>query len=66
MRSGRRLIALALAVGSMAGTVIMRQRGQRRATRVDLYFDDGEMVGIDAADPEFDRLLGLARAVLDA
>ena len=37
---------LTLAVGSAAGSVILRRHRQRHTNRVDLYFDDGSMLSL--------------------
>ncbi len=37
-----------------------------RRTRVDLYFDDGSMVSLEAGPPDADRMLPLAGDVLEA
>jgi hypothetical protein len=60
----RKGLALALlAGGAMA---LRRRRGSRRPERVDLFFDDGSSVSLDARHAEAARLLPLAQAVLTA
>ncbi|HET8606505.1 MAG TPA: hypothetical protein VFL66_05680 [Gaiellaceae bacterium] len=62
MRKRRLLLGLALA----AGPLLYRRRGARRRERVDLYYEDGSTVSHAAGSPEAERLLALARDVLDA
>lgn len=62
----RLLTGLLLAAGSLAGTVLFRRRAARKRERADLYFDDGSMVSLVEGTPEADRLLPLARRVLQA
>lgn len=62
----RILTGLALAAGSLAGTVLYRRRAARRRERVDLYFEDGSMVSLTEGSAEAERLLPLARDVLRA
>lgn len=57
---------LLLAAGSYAGSVLYRRRAARRRSRVDLYFEDGSMLSLAEGSPEAERLLPLARDVLDA
>jgi hypothetical protein len=59
------LTGLALAAGSVAGSVLYRRRFARRRERVDLYYEDGSMVSL-ADGPELEQLLPLAREVLHA
>lgn len=56
--------ALTLAVGSAAGSVVLRRRRVRGAPRVDLYFDDGSMLSLSEGTPEADRVLPVAHEVL--
>ena len=61
----RKLVtALTLAIGSAVGSVIVRRRRGRNATRADLYFDDGSMLSLGEGSPEADRLLPLADELL--
>ncbi len=55
-----------LAAGSFAGVVLLRRRTARRRERADLYFDDGSMVSLVEGTAEAERLLPLARDVLEA
>jgi len=64
MAKGKALAALLL-IGSVAGAVLLRRR-RRRRERIDLYFADGSMVSLEQGALEADRLLPLARGVLDA
>ncbi|MGZ4399754.1 MAG: hypothetical protein ACXVYM_02660 [Gaiellaceae bacterium] len=60
----RRLIAgIALAAGSLAGALLLRQRGTR-SERVDLYLGDGTLQTLEASEPASARLLELARAIV--
>ena len=62
MRKGR--WALAAAVGAVA--IALRRRAHAGAReRVELYFDDGSMVGL-AGGPQAERLVQLGRDVLAA
>jgi hypothetical protein len=56
--------ALSLAVGSAAGAVLLRRRHAHRASRVDLYFDDGSMLSLAEGSPEAERLVPLGREAL--
>jgi len=60
MARRRLLTAVTLAVGSAAGSVILRKRRGRNSRRADLYFDDGSMLSLSEGSPEADRLLPLA------
>ncbi len=62
----RVLTAFLLGAGSLAGTVLYRRRAARRRERVDLYYEDGSMVSLTEGSPDAERLLPLARDVLDA
>jgi hypothetical protein len=52
----------ALVAGSVAGALLLRQRGAR-SERVDLYLGDGSLHTLEAADPAAAGLLELARAI---
>ena len=65
MARRRLLTAVTLAVGSAAGSVILRKRA-RNASRADLYFEDGSMLSLAQGAPEADRLLPLAAEALAA
>ena len=52
--------------GLAAGSVLYRRATGRRRERVDVYFDDGSMVSLSEGSPEGDKLLPVARDVLDA
>ena len=56
--------ALAVAVASAAGSVLLRRRRTRNQSRVDLYFDDGSMLSFPDSSPEAERLLSLAHEAL--
>jgi hypothetical protein len=63
----RRLVATAVVgAGSFLGTMVYRRRTERRRTRVDLYFEDGSMVSLEAGRPDADRMLPLADEALAA
>ena len=62
----RLLTGFLLGAGSLAGTVLYRRRAARRRERVDLYYEDGSMVSLTEGSPDAERLLPLARDVLDA
>ena len=62
----RVLTGLLLAGGSLAGAIFYRRRFAGRPDRVDLYYDDGSMVSLTEGSPDAERLLPLARALLDA
>jgi hypothetical protein len=63
MARRRRLIAgLALVAGSVAGALLLRQRGAR-SERVDLYLGDGSLATLAPEDPGATRLLELARSI---
>jgi hypothetical protein len=54
-----------LSAAAVAGAVAWRRR-ERRRERIDLYFADGSMVSLEQGSLEADRLLPLARDVLEA
>ena len=56
--------ALAVAVASATGSVLLRRRRTRNQSRVDLYFDDGSMLSLGDSTPEAERLLPLAHEAL--
>ena len=66
MARHRILSGVLLAVGSLAGAALVRRRAARRRERADLYFDDGSMVSLVEGTAEAERLLPLARDVLQA
>ena len=54
-------------VAVVAGLAVLVAARRRRTTareRVDLYYDDGSVVTLDAGTPDADRLLHLAREAL--
>jgi hypothetical protein len=55
-----------LAAGSYVGAVLFRRRAARRRERADLYFDDGSMISLVEGTAEAERLLPLARDVLQS
>jgi len=62
----RVLTGVLVAAGSLAGAIAYRRRFSRRRARVDLYYDDGSMVSLAEGSPDGDRLLPLARDILQA
>ena len=63
----RKLLALAaLVAGWAVGIALLRRTAGARRERVDLYYEDGSMVSLGEGSAEFNRLLPLARDVLDA
>lgn len=64
MARPNRLVAVALAAGSLVGTVVLRRRRRRHQTRVDLYFDDGSMLSLAEESPVAEALLPSAREIL--
>jgi hypothetical protein len=66
MRRPRFVTVFLLAAGSFAGTVLLRRRAARRRERADLYYDDGSMVSLVEGTAEAERLLPLARDVLQS
>ena len=60
----RRLSVLLAFVAAFAAAVLARRRGAAKRERVDLYFDDGSMVSLDARNAESERLLALAGRAL--
>ena len=65
-RKPRLLTAFLLALGSLAGAIFYRRRFARRQERVDVYYEDGSMVSLAEGSADAERLLPLARDVLDA
>ncbi|HEY0415296.1 MAG TPA: hypothetical protein VGC78_02815 [Gaiellaceae bacterium] len=55
-----------LALGSVAGSVLVRRRAARRQARVDLYAADGSVHSFTEGTPEADRLLPIAHELLGA
>jgi hypothetical protein len=54
-----------LGVSSFAGTLLYRRRSARSRVRLDLYFEDGGMASLPAGAPDADRLLPVARELLE-
>jgi hypothetical protein len=59
----RRLIALALAAGSLLGIGLYARRGKPHE-RIDLYFADGSLVSLHSDSPDAASLLAHAREAL--
>jgi len=53
-------------LGAFVGAIAYRRRFGRREERVDVYYEDGSMVSLAEGSAEAERLLPLARDVLDA
>ncbi len=66
MAARSRIMALGLAVSSLAGTVLVRRRRTRLQTRVDLYFEDGSMLALGEDSPEAGAIVPAARDILAA
>jgi hypothetical protein len=66
MRKRRLVVTAVVGAGSFLGTMVYRRRTERRRTRVDLYFEDGSMVSLEAGRPDADRMLPLAGEALAA
>ncbi len=67
MARGRLVAGLVLAAGSIAGALYLRQqRLNARAERVGLYFADGTLLELGAADPAASALLALAGELVAA
>jgi hypothetical protein len=62
-RSGALLFGIL--VGVFVGAAFIRRR-TAQADRADLYFEDGSMLSLSAGSPGGDRLLPLARKILNA
>jgi hypothetical protein len=59
---GRGVLLALLAAG--AGAVLLRRRTVSRGEHVDLYYDDGSMVSLDAGSSAAERMLAVAREAL--
>jgi hypothetical protein len=59
---GRGVVLALLAAG--AGAVLLRRRTVSRGEHVDLYYDDGSMVSLEAGSPSAERMLAVAREAL--
>ncbi|HST16193.1 MAG TPA: hypothetical protein VLK36_00880 [Gaiellaceae bacterium] len=66
MRSKKFFTGVVLAVGSIAGSVLVRRRAARLVDHVDLYAVDGSMVSYAEGDAAADSMLAAARALLAA
>ena len=58
-------LLLGILVGAFLGAAFIRRR-TAQADRADLYFEDGSMLSLSNGSPGADRLLPLARRILDA
>jgi hypothetical protein len=59
----RRALLFALLFGA-ALALFLRRRSVSRGEHVDLYYDDGSMVSLEAGSPRAEEMLGLARDAL--
>jgi hypothetical protein len=59
------LAVLGFATGLAAGTFLYRRGTRGRRERVDLYFADGSMISLGDGTPGVDRLLPIARRILE-
>jgi hypothetical protein len=67
VRALRRLFGFLTLVGlALAGIVFYRRRFAPRRERADLYYEDGSLVSPEQGEPEAERLLPLAREVIDS
>jgi hypothetical protein len=58
-----RRVVLALA-GAGAAALLLRRRSVSRGEHVDVYYDDGSMVSLEAGSPRAEELLAVARDAL--
>ena len=59
----RRALLFALLFGA-ALALFLRRRSVSRGEHVDLYYDDGSMVSLEAGSPRAEQMLGEAREAL--
>ncbi len=59
-----KIAAIAVAAGSVLGTVLVRRRRRLHQTSVDLYFGDGSMLSLADDAPESAAILPAAHAIL--
>lgn len=64
MRLRKTASALTVGVGALVSSAFYRRRSSRRIERVELYVEDGSMVGLADGSEEADALLALARDLL--
>jgi hypothetical protein len=60
--SGRSLLLFLL--GAAAAALLLRRRSVSRGEHVDVYFEDGSMISLEAGSPRAEELLALARPAL--
>ena len=58
-----RRLRLAL-LAALAAVLLVRRRREAAREHVDLYYDDGSMVSLDAGSPPAERMLAVAREAL--
>ena len=62
----RRSVLALLAAGAAAGVVARQRLFGRGGERIDLYFEDGSIVSLEADSPEAEWLPPVARDLLSA
>ena len=60
--TSRGVLVAALGIGAVA--LLLRRRTASRGDHVDLYYEDGSMISLEAGSPRAEELLGVARAAL--
>ena len=51
-------------LGAGAAALLLRRRSVSRGEHVDVYYDDGSMVSLEAGSPRAEELLSVARDAL--
>ena len=51
-------------LGAGAAALLLRRRSVSRGEHVDVYYDDGSMVSLEAGSPRAEELLAVAREAL--
>ena len=62
----RRASFLAGLVLAAVAALVVRLRRSRRSERVDLYYEDGSAVTLEAGSPAGERLLAIAREAVES
>ena len=65
MARGKLLTGIVIGAAAVAGAMLWRRRA-RQQDHLDLYFADGSMVSLEQGSPDAERLLPLARDVIEA
>jgi hypothetical protein len=60
--SGRGFLLFLL--GAAVAALLLRRRSVSRGEHVDVYFEDGSMISLEAGTPRAEELLALARPAL--